>query len=194
MKKKVAKLSEPETETDKISKEATKILKKHIIEFLSEVPIAKYAYSKAQVPKATYYKWRKTDPVFLAMTDEAITEGKVSINELAKSQMIKKIQSGNITACIFWLKHNDQDFNPRIAIEMKNSQPLTKEQIMEISQALRHIGLAGVLETEKELLKKFEESKINHKGLEIVNQKAWSQKYREYRKEKEEMERREREK
>jgi hypothetical protein len=62
---------------------------------------------------------------------------------------------------------------------------------MEISQALRHMGLAGVLETEKALLKKFEESKINYKGLEIVNQKAWAQKYREYREEKEEMERRE---
>lgn len=190
MKKKVPKLSEPETE--KISKTATKILKSQIVQFLSEVPIAKYAYGKAGVPKATYYKWRKIDRDFLFVTDQAITEGKVSINDLSKSQIIKKIQSGNLTACIFWLKHNDPDFNPRISIEMKRESPLTKEQILEMAQALRHIGLAGVIETEKALLKKFKESKTGN--VVIVNKKAWSQKYMEYKKEKEEMEKWEKEK
>ncbi len=186
MKKKVAKLSEPETETE------TKILKSQIVQFLSEIPIAKYAYGKAGVPKATYYKWRKTDRDFLFVTDQAITEGKVSINDLSKSQIIKKIQNGNLTACIFWLKHNDPEFNPRIAIEMKREAPLTKEQILEMAQALRHIGLAGVIETEKALLKKFKESKTGN--VAIVNKKAWSQKYMEYKKEKEEMEKWEKEK
>lgn len=190
MKKKVPKLSEPETE--KISKTATKILKSQIVQFLSEVPIAKYAYGKAGVPKATYYKWRKTDNNFLFVTDQAITEGKVSINDLSKSQIIKKIQSGNLTACIFWLKHNDPDFNPRIAIDLKREEPLSREQILEIAQAMRHIGLAGVVETEKALLKKFKESKTGN--VAIVNKKAWSQKYMEYRKEKEEMEKWEKEK
>lgn len=186
MKKRVPKLSEPETETDKISKTATKILKSQIVQFLSEVPIAKYAYGKAGVPKATYYKWRKTDKDFLFLTDAAITEGKVSINDLSKSQIIKKIQSGNLTACIFWLKHNDPDFNPRIAIDLKREEPLTKEQILEIAQALRHVGLAGVVETEKALLKKFKESPQN---VPIVNQKKWTAGLAEYRREKEEMER-----
>lgn len=178
MKKKVAKLSEPETETEKISKTATKILKSQIVQFLSEVPIAKYAYGKASVPKATYYKWRKTDKDFLFLTDAAITEGKVSINDLSKSQIIKKIQSGNLTACIFWLKHNDADFNPRIAIEMKREAPMSKEQILEIAQALRHIGLAGVVETEKELLKKFKESL---KDVPVINPAKFKSAYDEFK-------------
>ncbi len=178
MKKKVAKLSESETETEKISKVATKILKKHIVDFLGEVPIAKFAYSKAGVPKATYYKWRKTDSAFLSLTDGAITDGKVSINELAKSQIIKKIQQGNITACIFWLKHNDQDFNPRIAIEMKTTQPLSKEQILEMAQAMRRVGLQGVVDTNEALLKKF---KASPRNVMIFNQKKWDAAVRDFR-------------
>lgn len=159
MRKKIAKSTFKETEKEMVGI-ATKLLKEKVIEFLTEVPIAKYAYSKARVPKATYYKWRKVDEKFLSASNEAIMQGKISINDLAKSQLVKKIQEGNITAIIFWLKNNDPDFNPKVVLEIqRKEESFSDNQIKEIKTAMLRIGLANVFENEKALKKKFMESK-----------------------------------
>ena len=160
MKKKVAKLSVTETKTEKVGI-ATKFLKEKVIEFLTEIPIAKYAYGKAGVPKSTYYKWRQIDKDFLKTSDEAIMHGKISINELAKSQLIKMIQKENITAIIFWLKHNDPDFNPRIAIDIKREESFDPEQIKMIVTAFRRIGISNT--EAAEALRKIEFLKSRNK-------------------------------
>lgn len=64
MKKKVAKLSEPETETEKISKTATKILKSQIVQFLSEVPIASMPTVKPEYQKRHIISGGKPTRIF----------------------------------------------------------------------------------------------------------------------------------
>lgn len=159
MRKKITKspLKESRKETVGI---ATKFLKEKVTEFLTEIPVAKYAYSKARVLKATYYKWRKIEERFRYASDEAIIQGKISINDLAKSQIVKKIQEGNITAAIFWLKNNDPDFNPKVVLEIqRKEESLSDNQIKEIKTAMLRVGLANVFENEKALKKKFMKSK-----------------------------------
>ena len=158
MRKKIAKSTLKKTQKETIGI-ATKFLKEKVIDFLTEVPIAKYAYSKAGVPKATYYKWRKIDEKFLSASNEAIIQGKISINDLAKSQIVKKIHEGNITAIIFWLKNIDPDFNPKVVLEIQRKESLSDDQVKEIKTAMFRIGLANVFENEKALKKKFMESK-----------------------------------
>ena len=184
MGKKIKKLPTKKTKTaikeEKIGI-ATQALKENIIEFLTDIPIAKYAYGKAGVPKATYYKWRKTDSEFLQQTDAAIFEGRTSINDLAKSQLIKKIQNGETTPIIFWLKHNDPDFNPRVSLDIKGPL-ISKEQALEIARAMRHIGLKGVIESEKVLFEKFKKSSADPIDL-IINRENWAGEYRKYKEE-----------
>jgi len=158
MNKRINKFTTTKTKREKIGI-ATKFLKEKVIEYLTEAPIAKYAYSKASVPKATYYKWRNTDEKFLYASNEAIIQGKISVNDLARSKLIKMIHNDNITAIIFWLKNNDPDFNPKVVLEIKREEPLSKEQTMEIKTALSRIGLASIFENNRVLRKKFMESK-----------------------------------
>ncbi|MEN9921640.1 MAG: hypothetical protein RLZZ517_618 [Candidatus Parcubacteria bacterium] len=134
---------------------ATKAQKKRVIENLKELPIATYAYQKAGVPKATYYKWRDTDDEFREATNDALITGKLTMNDIAKSQLVKHINEGTLTAIIFWLKHHDPDFNPKIIIEMKDKRELSKEENLLLATALRNMGYHGTLLREKELRESF---------------------------------------
>lgn len=134
---------------------ATKTQKHRIIENLKELPIATYAYQKAGVPKATYYKWRDTDDDFREATDSALITGKLTMNDIAKSQLVKHINEGTLTAIIFWLKHHDSDFNPKIIVEMKDRRELSKEENLLLATAIRNMGYRGTLLREKELRESF---------------------------------------
>ncbi len=137
---------------------ATKNLKNKLIELLKELPIATYAYQKSGVPKSTYYKWKNTDEEFRQKCDSAITQGKMHVNDIAKSQLVKLIQSGNLTAIIFWLKHQDRDFNQKLVVEVKNEERYSEAEIKLLSQALFNMGYHGAIMRDKELKKHFEES------------------------------------
>lgn len=129
----------------------TKHQKEQILEQLKKTPIVQTACAKAGVGHSTYYAWRKTDKIFAAEADRAKAEGKSFINDMAESQLIRKIGEGHVTAIIYWLKNNHADYTDTIRYlhehEHNHRVEISKEERDEIFQALQNIGLASILKT-----------------------------------------------
>lgn len=81
-----------------------------IVEQLKQSPIVQIACGKVGISRATYYRWYEEDLVFANQCDEAIYAGRRLINDLAESQLVTLIKSGNLAAAIFWLKQHHADY------------------------------------------------------------------------------------
>ena len=125
----------------------TKVQKAELLEQLKKTPIIQTACNKVAVGRSTYYVWRKDDKEFARSADKALREGKGFISDMAISQLIKKIQEGNTTSLIFWLKNHHADYNDRIIHEHEHEHPfeISQKEQGSIAQALRNIGLASIL-------------------------------------------------
>lgn len=124
--------------------------KKLLVEQLRKTPIVQVACQKLGVARATYYRWRGDNPDFAAETDAAIVEGEMMINDLAESQLIAAIQSQNLSAITFWLKHHHGRYGTKVelsgTIETKTGR-LTPEQEELVRKALRMVGISPANET-----------------------------------------------
>lgn len=125
-------------------------LKARLLTELKLTPIVQVACKKANVGRATYYRWRK-DPDFAAAADEALEHSSALINDMAESQLISAIKDKNMTAIIFWLKNHHKAYAPRIEVDghltMENYQ-LSPEQQELVKRALTQSAL--LLESSKE--------------------------------------------
>lgn len=83
--------------------------KKMLIAALKETPIVQIACKKAGVSRATYYRWKNEDAVFLKQSGKAIQEGIDFINDMSESQVTQLIKEKKLPAISLWLKNN----NPR---------------------------------------------------------------------------------
>jgi hypothetical protein len=109
-----------------------------------KTPIVEAACNQANVPRSTYYRWRKDDEAFAEACDEAIEQSASVVNDLAESQLISAIKDQNMTAVMFWLKHHHRSYRTRIEVDAKIEsvqQELTPEQAELVSQALKLAGL-----------------------------------------------------
>lgn len=121
--------------------------KQALVEQLRKAPIVQIACERVGVSRATYYRWRKDDAEFTAVTDEAIAEGAGLINDMAESQLLSAIKDKNMTAIIFWLKHHHRTYATRVQIDATHhllDEQLTPEQQVIVEQALRLSGLTEV--------------------------------------------------
>ena len=125
----------------------TKVQKAELLEQLKKTPIIQTACNKVAVGRSTYYVWRKDDKEFARSADKALREGKGFISDMAISQLIKKIQEGNTTSLIFWLKNHHADYNDRIIHEHEHEHhfEFSQEDKDNIARALRNIGMANIL-------------------------------------------------
>lgn len=105
---------------------------------LKQTPIIQVTCSKAGVSRATFYRWRKEDDEFSDLVDEALSQGKLFINDLAETKLLSAIQDENLTAVIFWLKNHHWDYQEKLEVTAKHaeSQKLTPEQEKIIKKAL----------------------------------------------------------
>lgn len=90
--------------------------KEVVIEELRKRPIIQSACQKVGVGRATFYRWKKEDPVFAEVADEAIATGAGLVNDMAESQLLVGIRNSNMTAIIFWLKHHHKDYTTRVEL------------------------------------------------------------------------------
>jgi len=114
--------------------------KQALLEQLKKTPIVQIACEKADVSRATFYRWKKDDAEFSKMADEAILEGSFLVNDMAESQLMSAIRDKNMTAIIFWLKHHHQNYATKVEVNasIKNvTEELTDEQKQLIKEALR---------------------------------------------------------
>lgn len=86
--------------------DTTEKQKKALVTELRKTPIVQIACDRVGVGRSTYYKWRAKDSVFARAASRAIEAGRFRVNDIAESHLMKLIQDYNLTAIIFWLKHN----------------------------------------------------------------------------------------
>lgn len=111
--------------------------KKILIEQIKKTPVIQVACEKVGVSRATFYRWKKSDPKFADKADIALNEGSQMINDMAESQLISAIKEGNLTGIIFWLKNHHKQYSPKLEVTTKNPEiPLTDEQKEIIRQSL----------------------------------------------------------
>jgi hypothetical protein len=111
-----------------------------LLEQLKRAPIVQVACEKVGISRATYYRWRKKDKVFLEDSDKAILNGNRLVNDLAESQLITAIKNNSLGAIVFWLKHHHPNYTTRVEllghIDHK-VETITPEQEQLINKALK---------------------------------------------------------
>ena len=132
-----------------ISKKPTKIKKRQIkqkelmVRQLKKSPIVEASCQKIGISRATFYRWMKQDVNFNEEVEKALDAGRSLINDLAESKLIKAIQEQNMTAIIFWLKHQNKNFKSKVELSgqvVTSSRKLTPQEEAIIGKALQHGG------------------------------------------------------
>lgn len=153
-------MSYEKNQTKQKTKEATSTrqLKARVLEALKEVPLITYACQKLNIPKSTFYKWRNIDLKFKEEVDLAINLGRSTVNDMAISKLMKKINDGDTTSIIFWLKNNSPMFNQRMTLQIENKYDgYTKEELDVLVHSLNGIGYNTIVGENKKLTDSFKE-------------------------------------
>jgi hypothetical protein len=105
-------------------------VKEVFLEHLRKVPVVQVACERADISRNSVYRWRSEDTEFAKAMDEALLNGRTSVNDLAETQLISAIKDRNITAIMGWLKHNHPSYKTRVEIEgaVEVIQELSPEQ------------------------------------------------------------------
>ncbi len=116
------------------------IRKEQLISQLKKMPIVRAACEKMGVSRATYYRWLQDDQEFREAAETALQGGKDEVNDVAEAQLIKAIQSGNMTGIIYWLKNHHIDYNSKLAqkqLLQKRSDVLNNKETEILQSALK---------------------------------------------------------
>ncbi len=114
--------------------------KTSVLEQLKKLPIIQAACQKAGVGRASYYRWRIEDEVFVRESDQAISEGVEMINDLSENQLIMAIRDNNLSAVRFWLQNRHKAYANKLEVmerSKSDNQELTTEQKSIVEKALR---------------------------------------------------------
>lgn len=118
--------------------------KNDLIEQLGKTPIIEIACSKIGIGRTTFYRWKKEDKEFADRAEEAICQGLSLISDIAESQLINAIKTGQLTAIIFWLRNHRDTYKNKVEISGQlNGQieALDPEQEALVREALRLASL-----------------------------------------------------
>ncbi|MEY4602586.1 MAG: hypothetical protein RL292_527 [Candidatus Parcubacteria bacterium] len=149
--------------------EHTQKQKDTLIEELAKCPIVQVACERTSIGRATYYKWRSEDTEFRRVSDKAVDEGRKFVNDIAESQMIRKIKEGNMTSIIYWLKNNSPRYTEKRTEEVESLGVLPPEQAKELIRAMHLMGLNELVKRSKKLEKVFRESEEEVESNPLVN-------------------------
>ncbi|MDD4333261.1 MAG: phBC6A51 family helix-turn-helix protein [Patescibacteria group bacterium] len=124
--------------------------KELLIEQLKKTPIIQIACEKIGIGRATFYRWKASDPEFSAHIEEAIGDGRLLINDLAEANLIGAIKDRNISAIQYWLKTHHVNYKTKMEISGKveiHNGALNPEQEALVRKALTLAGLISENET-----------------------------------------------
>lgn len=106
--------------------------KQKVIEFLAESGNVSFACKRGGISRETFYRW-KDDARFLAQAEVAIDSGKSFVNDLAHTQLIRKIQEGDMQAIRFQLANCHDDYRPKLPERIERVIPITAVEIIQAS-------------------------------------------------------------
>lgn len=126
--------------------------KELLLDILKKTPIIQVACQKADLGRATYYRWLKEDSGFADAAQTALDAGVGMVNDMAESQLISAIKDKHMTAIIFWLKHHHSAYATRVELSAANPPTqLSAEQQAVVTKAL---ALGGLIKRNKGTPKK----------------------------------------
>lgn len=106
--------------------------KNKILKCLEEDPVISVACSKANIARATYYRWLNEDKAFANNAQEALRLGNDKYNDLAESKLMSLIMQEDIRAIMFRLNNMHPDYSyPKVVPYNKiDRQPLKPIEVM----------------------------------------------------------------
>lgn len=82
-----------------------------INEILEEKPFISYAASKVGVSRSTIYRWMEEEFAFKESAYESLDTGRKGLVDVAESKLMQLVNSGNLEAIKFLLRHNSGRYN-----------------------------------------------------------------------------------
>ncbi len=114
--------------------------KQTLLEHLKSTPIVEMACAKANIGRASYYRWRKEDPEFAKAADEAIYDGSLLVNDVAEGFLVSAIRDKNMSAISLWLKTHHPAYSSKLEISGNihhTREDLTVQEQAAAEEALR---------------------------------------------------------
>jgi len=129
------------------------IAKDHMVKQLQDMPIVEIACRRAGVPRATYYRWLRSDADFAEKCRAALEHSTQAVSDIAEAKLISAIQEGNMSAISFWLRSRHPAYQTKVNVQgtiNHRTEILTDEQSQLVERALRLAGLIEYKENSSE--------------------------------------------
>jgi hypothetical protein len=116
-----------------------KRLKKELLILLEKTPIIQFACMKLGVARSTIYRWINEDYEFNKEMEEAMSMGRSTVNDLAESKLINKINNEDFKAIKFWLTANKKEVYgpPKVIEHQPEKVSLSDEAIAEMDEFVK---------------------------------------------------------
>lgn len=140
-------------DSNSITKQNQAIAKDHLVKQLEDMPIVEVACRRAGVPRATYYRWLKSDVEFAEKCRAALEHSTQAVSDIAEAKLIGAIQEGNMSAISFWLRHHHKAYRAKVDIQgtiRHEATILTDEQSRLVERTLHFGGLINYEEETNE--------------------------------------------
>ena len=127
-------------------------LKEAFLEQLKRSPTIETSCQKVVVSRATVYRWIKASKQFEKKVDEALTEGRTFMSDIAENQLFSLIGDKDISAIRLYLSTHNARYNNKIELSgsvVTKDEPLTTEQKKLIRQALKLSSLRNYVQEKK---------------------------------------------
>jgi hypothetical protein len=122
--------------------------KAKVVEILEKSPVIQIACDRANISRATFFRWKSEDTEFANKVDEALSDGKGFISDMAIAQLIRAVKEGNPTMIKFWLTKHHIDYRDKLDItaEVTHNAPIfTPEQEKIIRDSLEVLSKANLV-------------------------------------------------
>ena len=125
-------------------------VKQAFLEQLKRTPTIETACQKVKIARSTVYRWVKENNKFEKQVDDAITEGRTFMSDIAENQLFSLIGERKFEAIRLYLSTHNSRYSNKLELSgavSTKSEPLTKEQKKQIREALK---LSSLKDYEKE--------------------------------------------
>ena len=115
-------------------------LKEAFLEQLKRTPTIETACQKVGIARATVYRWINANKRFEKKVDEALTEGRTFMSDVAENQLFSLIGDKKIEAIRLFLSTHNARYSNKLEVSAslsRSEEPLTKEQKKLIREALK---------------------------------------------------------
>ena len=119
-------------------------LKEAFLEQLKRTPTIETSCQKVSIARATVYRWIKASKKFETKVDEALSEGRMFMSDIAENKLFSLIGDKKIEAIRLYLSTHNSRYGNKLELSgavATKDEPLTKEQKKLIREALKMSSL-----------------------------------------------------